>query len=225
MNKTRTATLIGATGLVGGHLLARLQTDPFFTDIRLLVRRPFAGTDRKTVNKLLDFTDAEAFRLAIDGSDVVFCAIGTTQKKVNGDRDAYRKIDFDIAVSAARHCRDTGCPTFVLVSSVGADTRSGNFYLRLKGEIEEAITALSLSSVSFFRPSMLLGQRGESRPAERAGQIAMKAFSFALPKRLKPVSAQDVAAAMLQAGKEPAPGVHVYEYGEITKLAADLTAS
>jgi uncharacterized protein YbjT (DUF2867 family) len=219
MSKTRTATLIGATGLVGGQLLTLLQADPYFTEIRLLVRRPFSGTDRKTVNRLVDFTDAEAFKLAIDGSDVVFCAIGTTQKKVNGDKQAYRKIDFDIAVNAARHCRDTGCPAFVLVSSVGAKATAGNFYLRLKGEIEEAIAALSIPSLSFFRPSMLLGRRSESRPAESFGQAAMKAIAFALPQRLRPIDARDVAAAMLEAGKDAKQGVHVYQYGEIRKLA------
>lgn len=77
----KTATLIGATGLIGSHLLKLLEQDNHFTTIRLLVRRPFEKTSSKTEVKLVDFSDHESFKLAIDGSDVVFCTIGTTQKK------------------------------------------------------------------------------------------------------------------------------------------------
>jgi uncharacterized protein YbjT (DUF2867 family) len=213
--KVRIATIIGATGLIGGHLLQLLQKDEYFTTIRVLVRRPFSATNFKTEVKLIDFSDPESFKLGIDGSHTVFCAIGTTQRKVKGDKAAYRKVDYDIAVNAARYCKDTGCNQFLLVSSVGAHAGSGNFYLRLKGEIEDKIQTTKLPSVSFFRPSMLLGDRKEKRAVEKAGQVAMQMFSFLIPSKYKPVAAEQVAASMLEASKRERPGVTVYEYKQI----------
>jgi uncharacterized protein YbjT (DUF2867 family) len=222
MATTKRATLIGATGLIGKHLLGLLQQDSRFSPVRILVRRPIATTDPKTEMKLVAFDDQESFRLGIEASDIVFCAIGTTQQKVKGDKQAYRKIDFDIAVNAARYCKETGCPHFILVSSVGANAASKNFYLQLKGQIEAAIESFGLPAVSIFRPSMLLGERAERRTGERFGQVAMRFFSFAIPPKYKAVEASDVAAAMVVAARESKPGFHVYEYADIRRLALRL---
>lgn len=216
----RIATVIGATGLVGSHLLKLLQKDDYFTTIRVLVRRPFSGTNFKTEVKLIDFRDPESFKLGIDGSHTVFCAIGTTQQRVNNNREAYRKVDYDIAVNAARFCKQTGCNQYLLVSSVGANAKSGTFYLRLKGEIEAAVEAKKLPSVSIFRPSFLLGNRTEKRTGEKLGQVMMQTFSFMIPGKYKPVESEEVANAMLQAAKKEAPGFAVYEYKDIKALQA-----
>ncbi len=214
----RIATLIGATGLVGSHLLKLLQKDDYFTTIRVLVRRPFSATNFKTEVKLIDFREPESFKLGIDGSHTVFCAIGTTQQRVKNNREAYRKVDYDIAVNAARFCKQTGCNQYLLVSSVGANKKSGTFYLRLKGEIEEAVEAKNLPSVSIFRPSFLLGNRTEKRTGEKLGQAMMQTFSFMIPGKFKPVEALEVANAMLQASKKETPGFTVYEYKNIKAL-------
>ena len=113
----------------------------------------FQHTNFKTEVKLVAFDDNESFKMGIDGSHTVFCAIGTTLKKMEGNKEEYRKIDFDIAVNAARYCKETGCTNFLLVSSVGANSKSNNFYLKLKGEIEEAIKKAGLRS--FFNLSSL----------------------------------------------------------------------
>ncbi len=217
------ATIIGATGLIGNHLAQLLQKDDHFTTIRVLVRRPFAGTNFKTEVKLIDFSDAESFKLGIDGSHTVFCAVGTTQKKVNGDKNAYRKVDYDIAVHAARFAKETGCNQFLLVSSVGADPNSTVFYLKLKGEIEREVSALNLHSVSLFRPSLLLGERSEERSAERLTGWAMKRFSFLLPDRYKAITAEEVALSMVKASKKETPGVTVYEYRNMKDLLFSQT--
>src|SRR5688572_9835540 len=140
----KTATIIGVTGMIGGYLYELLKKDSSFDSIRLIVRRPLPKDDPSTEIKLVDFADAESLQLAIDGSDVVFSTVGTTQRKVKGDKEAYRKVDYDIPVRAARFCKATGCETFVLVSAVGANSKSSNFYLKLKGEVEEAIKAVGL---------------------------------------------------------------------------------
>jgi len=211
----KTVSIIGVTGLIGGHLYELLKQDQTFDRIRLIVRRPFQHTDIKTEVKLIDFTDAESFQLAIDGSDVVFCAIGTTQKKVKGDKAAYRRIDFDIAVNAARFCKMTGCEKFILVSSVGANSKSNNFYLKLKGEVEDAVKTVGLRSVHIMCPSMLLGDRKEFRFGEKIGSPVMKAISFLFPVKYKPIHARDVAKAMVTAAKKSEEGSFILEYNAI----------
>ncbi len=216
------ATVIGSTGLIGNHLLQILQEDKSFETVRALVRRPVTFSQPKVKMKLVNFEDPESVKLAIDGSDAVFCAIGTTQKKVAGDKVAYRKVDYDIPVNAARFCAETGCPNFLLVSSVGADSKSDNFYLRLKGEVEDAVQQRPIQSISIFRPSILLGKRTESRPGEKIGQGVMSFFAFLLVggwEKYRPIDALKVAKAMVAEAKEEKPGTAIYEYEAMRKLA------
>lgn len=216
----KTVTLIGATGLIGGHILELLIADPYYDHIKVLTRRPLEAKSAKTEVIVLDFTDLEAYKAALEGSYAVFCSIGTTQKKVKGDLDAYRKIDFDIPVHAARFCKELGCQQFLLVSAVGADSNSGNFYLKLKGEVEDRLKAFGIPSVSIFRPSMLLGNRQEFRLAEKIGQAIMKPLSFLIPSKYKAIEAVDVAIAMVNASKQQKEGFEVYHYKE---MKADLS--
>lgn len=211
----KTATVIGATGLIGSHLVSLLQKEAKVETIRVVVRRPVSFSGPKLEVKLVNFSDEESFKLAIDGSDAVFVAIGTTQKKVKGDKDAYRSIDYDIPVNAARFCAETGCDKYLLVSSVGANSRSNNFYLELKGEVEEDVQQIPIRRICIFRPSLLLGHRNESRPAEKMSQLVMPAFSFLLQGKLrkyKPVQASRIAAAMIRAAQSNEKGRFIYEY-------------
>ena len=196
------ATVIGATGLIGSHLLELLLADDNFDSVRILLRRPFDLTHPKLEKKLVDFSDMENFRLALEDSDVIFCAIGTTQKKVKGDKSAYRKVDFDIAVNAAQLGKLCGCEIFVLVSAVGANSQSNNFYLKLKGETEEAVKATGIKSIHIVRPSLLLGDRKEFRLGEKMAQWVMPVFSFLTPKKYRPIHAKKVAEMMINAAKK-----------------------
>lgn len=214
----KTAVLIGATGLIGSHLLKCFQDDDDFKSIRVLVRRPVPFNHPKIKVLVIDFADEPAFKAGIAGCDAVFCAIGTTNKKVKGDKAAYRKVDYDIPVNAARFCAETGCPHFLLVSSVGANSKGGNFYIRLKGEVEDMVKSISIPSVSIFRPSMLLGKRPESRPMEVVAQAISKPLSFLFPSQYKPIAAEDVAKAMVAASKQDNPGFRVYHFREMKAL-------
>lgn len=213
-----TATIIGATGLIGGYLMKELLDNNEYDTVRILLRRPLELTHPKLEKKLVDFTDAESFRLALDGSDIVFSTVGTTQKKVKGDTAAYRKVDYDIPVKAAQFFKMNGCEKFVLVSSVGANSKSNNFYLKLKGEVEEAIKTVGLKSVHIMRPSVLLGDRKEFRLSERISAAIMPVLSFLIPAKYKPIHARDVAKAMIHAGKLSEATFSVYEYKAIKKL-------
>ena len=213
-----TATLIGATGLIGSYLLNELLNDSFYDTIKIIIRKPLDITHPKLEKKIVDFNDSDSLLIAIDNSDIVFCAVGTTQRKVKGDKEAYRKVDYDIPVKAARFCKMTSCETFVLVSSIGANSKSNNFYLKLKGEVEDAVKEIGLRSVHIIRPSMLLGDRKEFRLGEKIGNPLMTALSFLLPSKYKPIHAKKVAIAMLNAAKKNKEGFFVHEYGEIRKL-------
>jgi len=209
------ATLIGATGLIGSHLLELLLNDEYFDTVRILVRRPFELNHPKLEKKLVDFSDKESFRLALEESDVIFCAVGTTQNKVKGDKDAYRKVDYDIAVNAAQLGRLCGCETFVLVSSVGANPKSNNFYLKLKGETEEAVKAAGFKNVYIMQPSLLLGNRKESRLVEKIAQCVMPVVSFLIPAKYKPVKTSNVAKAMIRLVKEKQEGLSFATHEEL----------
>jgi uncharacterized protein YbjT (DUF2867 family) len=217
-----TAAILGATGLIGSHLLKLLVQDDTFTRIRVISRRPVSFSDPKIDVSVIDFDDPVAFRRALEGCSAVFCAVGTTQKKVKGDKSAYRKVDYDIPVNAARIGAETGCRNFLLVSSVGASSNSGNFYLQLKGQVEDEMKRINIPSISIFQPSMLLGKRDEFRPAERAASVIIKPLSVLFPAKYKPVEASCVASSMLAAYLQNKPGVQVYQYNEIRDLCRNI---
>ncbi len=217
-NRGKTATVIGATGLIGGHLVDQLGKNKYFSTIRVLVRRPVLFQDPGIRVTKIDFNDQEAFSAAIEGSDALFVAVGTTSKKVKGDRIAYRKVDHDIPVQAAQYAKRAGCHQYLLVSSIGASSKSSTFYLRLKGEVEDALKEMSIPSVSIFRPSLLIGKREEHRFGERMAQAVMGPFSFAVPSRYKPIRAREVASAMIAASIQEEQGFRIYHYREMMDL-------
>ncbi len=217
-NQKHSAVIIGATGLIGSQLLHLLLEDNYFGHVKIIGRREVAVKHDKLSASVIDFADKEAYRNALSGSDIIFCAIGTTQQKVKGDQTAYRKIDFDIPVNAARLGARESVSQMLLVSSVGANRESKNFYLRLKGEVEESIIQSGPSSISIFRPSMLLGDRKEFRLAEKIVQPVMKTLSFLIPAKYKPIHAHDVAKSMIAASKRVAKGANIYHYSEMVRL-------
>ena len=214
-----TATLVGATGLIGSYLLDELLNDPHFDIVRILIRRPIDITHPKLEKKIVDFNDSDSLLVALSNSDVVFCSVGTTNKKVKGDKEAYRKIDFDIPVKLARFCKMTGCQKFILVSSAGANSKSRNFYQRLKGETEEAVKSVGLEIVHIMRPSLLLGERKEFRLGENIGKALMTSLSFLIPDKYKAIQGKDVAKVMLVLSKKNDEGVFVHENSEIRDLS------
>ena len=122
----------------------------------------------------------------------------------------------------AKAAAAAGARQFLLVSSIGANPESRTFYLRVKGELEEALKSLPFQSLHIFRPSLLVGQRAEMRPAERVGAVVAKALDFAFVGKMKKYSAIEVselAQAMVNASHKAEPGVHIYEFDEIMAMA------
>lgn len=221
----QTAVVIGATGLTGGHVVQALLHGETFSKVVVLVRGNFNVSHPKLTVKKVDFGDMDNYQKQLGKGDAIFCCIGTTQKKVKGDMAQYRKVDYDIPVNAAVLGKQAGFNTFLLVSAIGANPQAANFYLRLKGEVDEAVSSAGLPSVNIFRPSLLLGNRNEVRLGEGIMQPVAKALSFLLRGRFakyKPVEAQAVAKAMVVASRQAVPGNHVYEYTNITALAGQV---
>lgn len=216
------ATLIGATGLTGGLLLEWMLRREEFGTIRILTRKPVAVGDPRLENRVVDFNNAGEMRQALEGSDVILCAIGTTLKKVKGDRAAYRKIDFDIPVNAARLGKAGGCQAFILMSSVGARASSRNFYLQLKGQTEDAVRDTGIPSLYILQPSLLTGDRKEFRLGEKIAMKLMPVFAWAFPAKYKPVPAATVARAMYACACKREPGCHILQYREIISAARSL---
>ena len=213
--KFKQVTLFGATGLIGSCLLEFLLKDSDIHLINVVGRNSFHLQHDKINNIVIDFEDVHSISDSIEGSEVVFVSIGTTMSKVNGDKLKYKSVDFDIIFNIANACKQKNIEQFIYVSSLGANSNSSNFYLRLKGEIDEAVTELNLTSTSIFRPSVLLGKRNESRPGEKIMQFVMPLLDFMIPAKSKAIKAKDVAKSMFNTSKNYNSGVRIYHYNEI----------
>lgn len=216
--KFKQVTLFGATGLIGSYLLEFLLKDSDIHLINVVGRNPFHLQHDKINNIVIDFEDVSSISNSITGSEVVFVSIGTTMSKVNGDKIKYKSVDFDIIFNIANACKQKNINQFIYVSSLGANANSSNFYLRLKGEIDEAVAKLNLNSTSVFRPSVLLGKRNESRPGEKIMQFVMPLLDFMIPSNSKAIKAEDVAKSMLNTTKNYKSGLHIYQYNQIKDL-------
>lgn len=219
MPTPRTAALLGATGLVGSCCLQHLLHDPSYNEVRAIVRRPFSLGHPKLRIVETDFDRLSELGVAL-GVDDVFCSLGTTIKKA-GTREAFRKVDFEYPLNAATVAAGQGASQFILVSSLGANPHSRVFYNRVKGEAENAISGLPFAAVHIFRPSMLLGDRVEFRPAEKVGAALMTSLSFLMVgkwKKYRAIEADVVARAMVTAARQGRSGLNVYESDTIQEM-------
>jgi uncharacterized protein YbjT (DUF2867 family) len=209
----RTALLAGASGLVGGHLLRLLLADDTWDHVVSVGRREVDVRDPKLEQRLTDLPDVGE----LPSVDDAFCALGTTIKKA-GSQDAFRAIDHDAVVAVAAAARQAGAASFLHVTAMGASAGSRVFYNRVKGETERDVAAVGIATTVAFRPSILDGDREESRFGEQAGLVVMRALAPVLG-RYRPTRAEDVALAMIRLARSPA-GSSVVSAGEITRLAS-----
>lgn len=208
------AIVIGATGLVGQALTNRLAEADHIGEIVTLTRRPAPHGSAKVRNQVVDFDHLEGFGAWLAG-DLLFSCLGTTRKQA-GSIEAQRVVDLDYQFRAARLAVGHGVRHYLLVSSSGANARSANPYLRMKGELEQRIQALPFERISIFQPSLLLGQRERIRPAEKVGSWILPVVC-ALPglRRFRPITGAQVAARMVQVSREPGPALECFRLDEI----------
>jgi uncharacterized protein YbjT (DUF2867 family) len=209
------AIVAGATGLVGQALVRELAAESRWREVRALVRHalPPELSGPTIIAVQIDYSRLEPPPLWA-AADHVFCALGTTMRQA-GSAAAFRRVDFEYPVALARAAQAQGARHFLLVSALGAAPGSRVFYNRVKGEVEAAIAALGFRSVTIARPSLLLGQRAEPRPAERLGKV----LGVIAPPRWKPVPAARVARALVEAAKRDSPGIHILENRDLRAVA------
>lgn len=218
----RTALLLGATGLVGGHCLDLLLNDPAYGKVSTLGRRPLSREHQKLEHHVIDFERLPDFASVMNAQDV-FCGLGTTIKKA-GSKENFRRVDFTYQYEVARLASEQRAEHLLLVSSLGADARSSIFYNRVKGELEDAVSKLAFNGVSIFRPSLLLGERTEFRLGESVAELPMRYVSFLMVgplRKYRPVHAHAVAAAMIKIAKEHLTGVNIFESDRIRAMGED----
>ena len=221
MNELR-AVLIGASGLTGNLLLEELLHDKQFSSVRVLGRSFLNIKHPKLHQEIVDFNNVESLDKKLGEGEIIFCCIGTTLKKVKGDKDLYTEIDSGIPLNVARIGLLKGFKKFLIISAVGANEKSSNFYLNLKGKTENALKQLSFESLSIFQPSVLNGNRKEVRTKERIFQTAMDLLSFMLLgplEKYRAIGADNVAKAMAYDSKQKKKGIHYYTYSKIMDLA------
>lgn len=216
----RPAVLLGATGLVGGHCLEILLGDEGYGRVTVLGRRASGRAHPRLEERVGDVERLlEEHAAAFAGADV-FCCLGTTIRAA-GSQEAFRRVDHDLPVKAARVASAAGARQFLLVTAAGADAGSRIFYSRVKGETEAAVAALPFAGVALLRPSLLLGDRGERRPAEALAQWAAPLLSPLLAgplRRYRAIHARTVAAAMVRLAKEGVSGTRAVESDQIERL-------
>lgn len=219
MTARKTALLIGASGLIGGHCLDFLLSGDDYGRVIALVRRFLPIDNPRLRQHTVDCNRLKDHFTGIAADDV-YCCLGTTIKKA-GSRQAFRKVDFAYPVETARLSLEKGATRFLLVSAIGADPGASIFYNRVKGEVEQAIDGLGFSGFSIFRPSLLLGTRKENRPAEALGQKILPHLSFVFKgpmQKYRPVEARAVAFAMAAAARKNRHGRQVFESHQIRAI-------
>jgi uncharacterized protein YbjT (DUF2867 family) len=219
----KTALVLGATGLIGKELINILTEQDQYEKIILVVRRPLNIEDGVCEQHVINFDELYNYRELFRVTDV-FCCLGTTIKKAK-TREAFRKVDYDYPIQAAEIAKEQGVEKFLIVSAMGADTKSLFFYSRVKGEVEESLRKLKPPSLSIFRPSLLLGNREEIRLGEKMAEKVSTLFNPIMVGPLlpyKPIHARSVATAMAIVAKSNKTGTNLFTSQEIEQLAKNL---
>ena len=215
LNHSKKSIIIGASGLIGNQLVHLLLADTSFSKVTVFVRKTLPISNEKLHQIVLDFKQLEQYTTDFVGS-VLFLCIGTTRKKTPNLAD-YRAIDYGISLRAANLAKSNGIEEVHLISAIGANSKSNIFYTKLKGEIEEDLIKIGFDSTYIYQPSMLIGTREESRPAELFFQKLSTVFDLLMVGNLKKyhsVSKEKLAKAMLSHHLKAKKGVHLLTFSD-----------
>jgi uncharacterized protein YbjT (DUF2867 family) len=199
------ANIIGGSGLVGHQLLIQILDHPEFEKVRIFVRRPSGISHPKLEEQIIDFEQPESWSHLVKG-DMFFSTLGTTIKTAKTKENQYR-VDFTYQYEFAKAASENGVPTYLLVSSMGANPKSSVFYSRMKGELEDAVAKLPFQKLFIIRPSILDGDRQEKRAGEKVGLILSRLLTRFILKAYKPTPVNLLATKMISLSLQKVPGV------------------
>jgi hypothetical protein len=188
--------------------------------VLVLVRRELALNHKKLVQLIINFDELEQYKASITGH-ALFCCLGSTRKKTP-DLKEYRKVDFDYPLKLAKIAAQNQISQYHLVSAIGANAASGNFYTRLKGETEKALQQVGLKCLHIYQPSFLRGNRTEYRPVEHIVSVLMKLIDPLLTgkfKKYQSIAAYTVAMAMYKQSLINQEGVFIHPSDHIKQIA------
>ncbi len=217
---SKKAIILGSSGLIGGLLLDLLTHDANYSEIIVFNRKPLLNIHKKVKEIIVDFVDLNSVQIP-ENIDVIFCCLGSTKSKTPNLID-YKKVDFDIPLYFAKKGKELGVKQYHLVSALGANSTSSNFYSKLKGDIEEAIKKIEIEGTFIYQPSILLGKRLETRILERIGIIFMRLLNPILIgnlKKYRAIEAQNVAKVMQHISNQNLSGLYTYTSDKINELA------
>lgn len=189
--------LLGATGLVGSKTLNLALSNRAVSEVIAPTRRPLTPRGR-LVNPVGSRLDELVPILMSYRPDAVICALGTTQAKA-GSKEAFRHVDYELPIAMGNAAHAAGVETFAIVTALGASPNSRSFYYRTKGEVERDVQKIGFRSLTICRPSLIGGERNESRNAEGAALMLLRLLAPILPKRFHANPAEVIAAALLDA--------------------------
>jgi uncharacterized protein YbjT (DUF2867 family) len=220
---SRTAIVFGSTGMTGRSLVEQLCASEDYSTVKIFVRRSgsVSGPD-KIKEFVTDFENLNAFADQITGDDL-YIALGTTIRKA-GSVSKMEEIDRDLPVRIASVASANRVPRIAVMSSIGADPSSGNYYLRIKGEMEKAIMGLNFRTIAIVRPSLLLGRRTEKRFGEDISKAFMKVFGLILVgkfRKYRAIDCKDVARAMIAILRDKT-GKEIWESDKLQKLSDNV---
>ena len=201
--------VLGSTGLIGKHLLTYLGEKDI--SVIAITRRSIKDIPKNASTMIIDF-DEFLDQGHLPGCEHIYICLGTTIKKA-GSQESFKKVDLDYCLGFAKKARESGATKISLVTSVGANADSKNFYLKTKGKLENEIKAMGFDSVNIFQPGLLLGNRDEIRPLEFLGQYGsflLNMFLFGSLKKYRSIQASKVANAMANSTKNN--GINYFSY-------------
>lgn len=209
---SRIAVVLGATGLVGSAVTEELLKREGWDEVRVLVRNELELTHPKLKQFVVNWDELQNYSDLFKGVHSIFCCLGTTIKKA-GSQENFERVDLHYPVEAATIAINNGVKQFLAVSSLGANSKSRNFYSRTKGRVEDALIALGFQGLHLFRPSLLLGDRKEFRLGERIAARIMTALKFAMvgkAAQYRAIQGTTVARAMVNIASADTHGLHIY---------------
>jgi uncharacterized protein YbjT (DUF2867 family) len=212
----KTALIAGYTGLIGGELLNLLLNSAKYDKVIALGRREINLQHPKLKQVQVDFNKLKLE----DKVDDVFCCLGTTIKKA-GSQENFRLVDYQFPMNLAMAGLEAEASAILIVTAHGANSKSSIFYNKVKGEVEEGIRSLDYPKIEILRPSLLMGDREDTRLGESIGQLFMKVFSFLFIgplKNIKGVKGTSVAKALLHYANDSSEGVTVHYSSELQRF-------